>query len=299
MSRRRREGIRAHTEQPRKVPKNQRNLLSVLHPDPDFEYQRPRTRADCMKMPRPCPFVACRHHLYLDTVEGRTSIKFNFPDKEPWELLHTCSLDLTDRGVLTLDDVGLYMNLTRERVRQVEEVILNRLGVDHDYIKTVISGLGHLKTERYSQDPRGYNEVEMKVLEAAARIAEIERRIDELRLERTALIKHLDTLAKTKPTILAEEGQEKPPAKPTDPPPKKRRGIPAEAISDAQEWILAILHGGELVPTRQLSSTIPEHVHGDQDPKKLVQKAMQDLAQRGLIENGGPGRSRSWRLTPQ
>ena len=24
---------------------------------------RPRTRADCLKGPRPCPWIMCRHHL--------------------------------------------------------------------------------------------------------------------------------------------------------------------------------------------------------------------------------------------
>ena len=70
--------------------------------------------------PRPCPWVACKHHLYLD-VDGRTgTIKVNFPDLEPWELAHTCSLDVAERGGTTLEEVGEIMNLTRERIRQVE-----------------------------------------------------------------------------------------------------------------------------------------------------------------------------------
>jgi DNA-directed RNA polymerase sigma subunit (sigma70/sigma32) len=48
------------------------------------------------------------------------SIKLNFPDKEVWELEETCALDVADRGGITLEEVGTIMNLTRERIRQVE-----------------------------------------------------------------------------------------------------------------------------------------------------------------------------------
>jgi DNA-directed RNA polymerase sigma subunit (sigma70/sigma32) len=44
----------------------------------------------------------------------------NFPDKEPWELPETCALDVADRGGVTLEEVGGWLNLTRERVRQLE-----------------------------------------------------------------------------------------------------------------------------------------------------------------------------------
>lgn len=85
-----------------------------------IESWRPRTRADCLKMERPCLFVSCRHHLYLDVNPETGSIKHNFPDKEVWELDDSCALDIADRGGLTLEDVGEIMNLTRERIRQVE-----------------------------------------------------------------------------------------------------------------------------------------------------------------------------------
>ena len=39
---------------------------------------------------------------------------------EPWDLAETCSLDVAERGGCSLKEVGLLMNLTRERVRQVE-----------------------------------------------------------------------------------------------------------------------------------------------------------------------------------
>jgi hypothetical protein len=88
---------------------------------------RPRTRGDCVGGARPCPFVSCRHHLYLDVNPATGSIKLNFPDLAPWDLVETCVLDVADRGGLVLDDVGEILNLTRERVRQLEVRALLRL----------------------------------------------------------------------------------------------------------------------------------------------------------------------------
>lgn len=86
----------------------------------ELETMRPRTRADCGDGPRPCLFVSCKYHLYLDVNHRTGSVKLNFPDKELWELDETCALDVADRGGITLEEVGTIMNLTRERVRQVE-----------------------------------------------------------------------------------------------------------------------------------------------------------------------------------
>jgi hypothetical protein len=86
----------------------------------EIEGRRPRSRADCATGPRPCMFISCKHHLYLDVNPATGSIKLNFPDKEVWELAETCALDVADRGGITLEEVGSIMNLTRERIRQVE-----------------------------------------------------------------------------------------------------------------------------------------------------------------------------------
>jgi hypothetical protein len=81
---------------------------------------RPKTRAACMNGPRPCLFVSCKHNLYLDVNPETGSIKLNFPDKEIWDLEYTCALDVAEKGGITLEEVGAIMNLTRERIRQVE-----------------------------------------------------------------------------------------------------------------------------------------------------------------------------------
>jgi hypothetical protein len=99
--------------------------LGVIDPEVEeiireVDAHRPRSRADCATGERPCMFISCKHHLYLDVNPSTGSIKLNFPDKEIWEMGETCALDVADRGGITLEEVGTIMNLTRERIRQVE-----------------------------------------------------------------------------------------------------------------------------------------------------------------------------------
>lgn len=93
----------------------------------ELDALRPRSRAACKNGPRPCLFVSCRFHLYLDVNEATGSIKLNFPHLEPWELPQSCALDLAERGGLTLEEIGALLNVTRERARQVEESGLAKL----------------------------------------------------------------------------------------------------------------------------------------------------------------------------
>ena len=104
-----------------------REIYAVMYPIAEVEESRPQTRADCRGHTRPCPWVACKHHLYLDINPTTGSIKINFPDLEPWELQHTCALDVAEAGALTLEQIGAITNLTRERIRQVEALGLSKL----------------------------------------------------------------------------------------------------------------------------------------------------------------------------
>jgi len=116
-----RRGTRARTISIKRLSKREIERGRMLYPE--TEYERPRTRGDCQHGPhaeRPCPFVSCKHHLYLDVNERTGSIKVNFPDLEVEELPETCALDIADRGGITLEEVGGIMNLTRERIRQLE-----------------------------------------------------------------------------------------------------------------------------------------------------------------------------------
>jgi hypothetical protein len=76
--------------------------------------------------------VSCKHHLYLDVSARTGAIKLNFPDLEVWEMTETCALDVADRGGTTLEEVGAIMNLTRERIRQVEVKGLAKLSALRD-----------------------------------------------------------------------------------------------------------------------------------------------------------------------
>lgn len=123
--RKRRQRARARTISIRRLSKAELNRGRALFPEE--EYWRPTTRAECVDMERPCPFVSCKYHLYIDVHPVRGSIKINFPDLEVWEMTETCALDIADRGGITLEEVGEIMNLTRERVRQVETQGLAKL----------------------------------------------------------------------------------------------------------------------------------------------------------------------------
>ncbi len=98
---------------------------------------RPARRRDCVDVPRPCPFVGCRHHLLFD-VSASGSIRYNGPTTDPLDLPPdlSCSLDVVDlRGRLTLEEVGALFHLVRERARQIEDEALSRLGFGGAFLR--------------------------------------------------------------------------------------------------------------------------------------------------------------------
>lgn len=109
---------RSKTIAMKRLTREELRLGALLNPP--IDEPRPKTRGECENDIRPCPWVACKHHLYLDVNPETGSIKINFPDLEPWEMSETCALDVADRSGITLEEVGEIMNLTRERIRQVE-----------------------------------------------------------------------------------------------------------------------------------------------------------------------------------
>jgi len=122
---RRKRQVRARTVAIKQMRKDELRLGAQLFPPQP--HWRPQTHGECRGLERPCPFVGCKHHLYLD-VSPRGGIKFNFPDLEVWQLEETCALDVAERpGGVTLEEVGAIMNLTRERIRQLEAIGLKRL----------------------------------------------------------------------------------------------------------------------------------------------------------------------------
>jgi hypothetical protein len=100
--------------------------LPVVHVRHKVPQWRPRTRADCEGIPRPCPFISCRHNLYIDVKENG-NIRLNFPHIPIDEVEHSCVLDLAEKGGMTLAEVGDVLAITREMVRQMELKIWGKL----------------------------------------------------------------------------------------------------------------------------------------------------------------------------
>jgi hypothetical protein len=109
---------RAKTIAMKRLTKEELRIGALLYPE--RSYWRPESRGECSNVSRPCPYVSCKYHLYIDVNPRTGSIKVNFPDREVWELEHSCALDVAEQGGITLEEVGEILNLTRERIRQVE-----------------------------------------------------------------------------------------------------------------------------------------------------------------------------------
>jgi hypothetical protein len=100
----------------------------------ELERVRPRTRKDCADGIRPCPFISCRHHLYADPFKShrkKGALSPNFDSLE--EMPDTCSLDVADRGELSLEQTGAHLNITREAVRLTEAQALHKIRLHDKY----------------------------------------------------------------------------------------------------------------------------------------------------------------------
>ena len=65
--------VRSKTIAPKRLTRDERRLSELLvYPD---DVDRPKMREHCSQMARPCPFVSCSHHLYLDVNPETGSIK--------------------------------------------------------------------------------------------------------------------------------------------------------------------------------------------------------------------------------
>jgi hypothetical protein len=153
---RRKRAVRARTISIKRMTKRELELGRVLYPDVEG-VAHPKSREECVGGMRPCPFVSCKHHLFLDVSARTGAIKLNFPDLEVWEMNETCALDVADRAGATLEEVGAIMNLTRERIRQVEVKALAKLEALRD---------GHSLRDFVEEGPVGKRR--LPVLNAAA-----------------------------------------------------------------------------------------------------------------------------------
>jgi hypothetical protein len=107
-----------------------RPVSEAIHAE--YEADRPQTRADCLKgginEARPCPFVSCRHHMFLDVNEDG-AVKQNWGNLDLWDprIPSTCSLDLADEQAAKgpkapprdFVEIGRLLNLTGTGAKKI------------------------------------------------------------------------------------------------------------------------------------------------------------------------------------
>ncbi|MDQ2644897.1 MAG: DNA-binding protein [Myxococcota bacterium] len=131
-SRRRARPMRARSIRVARATQKERDRAVRRALELEREFERPETRSECLNGPRPCPFVSCKHHLYLDVSPTTGTIKLNFPELEVWELAESCALDVAEQGAQPVERTSSLMNVTRERIRQIESLALGRLATLRD-----------------------------------------------------------------------------------------------------------------------------------------------------------------------
>jgi hypothetical protein len=124
--------VRAQTVNGQKIPKRQLRAEGEAYP-PEINAcdPKPATYGECeargLGTVARCPYVSCKYHLALEVSPQAGSIRTIFPDRDPDAVPATCALGVAARGEHTLEQVGAIMNITRERVRQLEDRALAKL----------------------------------------------------------------------------------------------------------------------------------------------------------------------------
>lgn len=120
--------VRKRTESIARLSKRRLALWRAeLPPSINAEHPRPAVRGECPPPGEPCPHVSCRYHLAIDVAPSTGNLIYNWPDRDVDASPYRCTLDEADRGGLTLEEVADRLNLTRERVRQIEASALAKL----------------------------------------------------------------------------------------------------------------------------------------------------------------------------
>lgn len=137
--RNRRRGMAAHARGYKRV--SARDLAAEVAANRDAypeDVQRPRTRAECVDGPRPCPYVSCRHHLFLEAA-GNGTLLFQHWGREPDEIPKTCSLDVTPDG-MQIEQIAEIMGMSRESVRQIEIAAMAKIRAAVPYLRDDVAG---------------------------------------------------------------------------------------------------------------------------------------------------------------
>lgn len=95
--------------------------------DVDLTLERPRTRSDCDRVPRPCPFVGCIHNNFLDVQQDGRSLRLNFAEPSDMSSSSSCALDVAELAGRSVDEVARALNISHTRVVQLEARALAKI----------------------------------------------------------------------------------------------------------------------------------------------------------------------------
>ncbi len=116
-----------------------------------FGPPRPRVRRDCFDIPRPCPYVGCRHNTYL---EVQSDGKLRLPAFEPEDAKPetSCSLDVAEDGEHKLTEVAEVLGMTHIRAKQICSQAMMKLAADPRLQEIAADGFEHPAGYRYPPD---------------------------------------------------------------------------------------------------------------------------------------------------
>ena len=161
------------------LPANQlsRGEIDAGHQIESPEERFPRSRGECVDGPRPCPWVRCRHHLYLDFAPDTGSLTFNFPALEVDDLVESCALDVASEGPATCEQIGALLGVSKQAIQVVESKALAKL--EKRAPAFGLDGLawaqahGEEWPEPTPDEPRGGGRRRASVVEATADAAQV------------------------------------------------------------------------------------------------------------------------------
>jgi DNA-directed RNA polymerase specialized sigma24 family protein len=99
--------------------------------------ERPTRRSQCKDGPRPCPWIACKHNKFIESIDSAGRIQRRVPGSNPEDIDPTdsCALDQEEqeervarqKGGLTYQKIGNEFGISRERIRQIEEKVFEKI----------------------------------------------------------------------------------------------------------------------------------------------------------------------------
>jgi hypothetical protein len=107
------------------------------------------SKGQCMQGSEPCPMMYCRYHIHSDAKPSQIALA-PVPTA-------TCSLRLASYGGMTLDAIGTILGLTRERVRQIENMATRKMKK-----KLAVLGLQWTDMTSTGGSPSGHGRGEVK-----------------------------------------------------------------------------------------------------------------------------------------